>query len=282
MKHLLLLLVIITTFQAKGQFKYEELSGTQKQQISAIETAYKKAFNGNTSVSYNEFMLEISNGGETQKLPLFDIKSISVEQNNSGYYLKLHHVGGWDYQGFYQITNRQNAETVKKQLQTFLDDFEAFSSKFLADLCDAARYLRPAKEDENYYDFEYRMLKLAGIGDPDNADDEEMKQKMSFLWKTHHKDFQCERGTNIYPLGNYLRQIARADIEDAFELLLDNYGFDPNVIDRDGCTVLDYLNAQISSPESYSYVIIDQFKKYRAILLKYGAKSANDFEGCKC
>lgn len=283
MKNILLFLILCTASQTKAQFKYEELSTVQKQQITAIEAAYNNALSGqNANVSYNEFMLEISTGGKTQKLPLADIQSVSVAENNGSYFLKLHHVGGWDYNGLYKITDPQKAETVKTKLQDFLNDFKPYNAQFLADLCDGIRDLKTSKEDENYYDFEYKMLMLVGIADPDNASNEEMKRKMSFLWKIHSKDFQCQLGTNIYPIGNYLRQIIRADGEDALELVLDNYGFDPNVIDRDGCTVLDYVNAQITSDHSYAQVIIEQFKKYREILLKYGSKSANDFAGCKC
>ena len=138
-------------------------------------------------------------------------------------------------------------------------------------------------DDDNFYDFEYKMLRLAGITDMDNASYEEMKTKMSFLWKLHSNDFQCPLATNIYPNGNFLRQLARADGEDAFELVLDNYGFDPNVIDPDGCAVFDYLDAQITSDHSYAKILIEKFKKYKAILLKYDAKTANEICGCtKC
>src|SRR5690606_37304126 len=120
-----------------------------------------------------------------------DIKSISVEQNNTGYYLKLHHVGGWDYEGFYQIADQQNAETVKTQLQTFLDDFEPYNAKFLAGLCDDTRKLKTSEDDYNFYAFEYKMLKLAGVTDIDNTSDEVLKSRMSYLWRKHSKDFHC-------------------------------------------------------------------------------------------
>ncbi|MAZ25869.1 MAG: hypothetical protein CL868_02170 [Cytophagaceae bacterium] len=271
-------------FQTQAQFKYNDLSDTQKQQVKAIEGAYNTTTGLQSTITYNEYILEITFADqEKQFLPLVDIEAITINENNGNYSLKLHHKGGWDYGGLYSIMTKQKAETLKTELQKFLDNLEPFNEKTLADLCDAVRYLKTSKDDDNFYDFEYKMLRLAGITDMDNASYEEMKTKMSFLWKLHSNDFQCPLATNIYPNGNFLRQLARADGEDAFELVLDNYGFDPNVIDPDGCAVFDYLDAQITSDHSYAKILIEKFKKYKAILLKYDAKTANEICGCtKC
>lgn len=229
-------------------------------------------------------MLEITLAGENKQfLPLVDIEAITIEKNKENYFLKLHHSGGWEYSGLYKMMGKENTETVKAKLQGFLYNFEPFDEDLSAELCHSVRYLKTSTDDDNFYDFEYKMLRLAGITDIHNADDLELKLKMSELWNKHYKDFECMSATNIYPIGNYLRQLARADGEDAFELVLDNYGFDPNIIDRDGCSALNYLVAQISSPESYAIPAIERFKKYHKILLEYGAKTANELCGCeKC
>src|SRR5690606_10099026 len=123
-------------------------------------------------------------------------------------------------------------------------EVDPFNDKNMYDICLSPRLLKTSPQDPHFYDFEYRMVALAGINDPDSTSDKERKEKMSALWKKYHQKLECKTETHIYPKGNYLRQLARADGEDAFELVLDNYGFDPNVIDNDGCTALDYINAQ--------------------------------------
>ncbi|SFW52547.1 hypothetical protein SAMN02927921_02137 [Sinomicrobium oceani] len=281
MKKIFLLLFICSAFQVKAQFKYGDLSEKQKQQISSIGTVYKNALEGQTvDLTYNEFMLQITVDDTMYKLPLVDIEHISVKETNGSYFLKLHHSGGWDYKGLLHMTSQGKAETVKAELQQFLNDFEPFGDNEMYDIGLSVRLLNTSNQDPNFYDFEYKMLKLAGIRDPNNSSDAELKEKMSTLWRKFHQELECKTETHIYPKGNYLRQLARADGEDAFELVLDNYGFDPNVIDNDGCTALDYINAQISATNNYAATAIQRFKKYRALLLKYGAKTANEICGC--
>ena len=286
MKKIVLLLFICCLFQAKAQITIfvvtKELSETQIQQLSSVETVYKKALEGQTAdFLYKDYMLEISLEGDMCQLTLVDIENISVEETNGNYFLKLHHSGGWEYEGFYKIPNQGKPETVKTELQHFLNDFEPFGDSEMYDIGLSVRLLNTSNQDPNFYDFEYKMLKLAGIRDPNNSSDAELKEKMSTLWRKFHRELECKTETHIYPKGNYLRQLARADGEDAFELVLDNYGFDPNVIDNDGCTALDYINAQISATNNYAATAIQRLKKYRAILLKYGAKTANEICGCK-
>lgn len=235
MKKIFLLLFICCVFQTQAQFKYDHLTDTQKQQVKAIETVYNTATRQQATVTYNEYMLKITLAEEEKQfLPLVDIEAITIEESKGNYFLKLLHSGGWEYSGLYKM-GKENTETVKVKLQNFLNDFEPFGEELSAELCDSARYLKTSTDDDNFYDFEYKMLRLAGITDIDNANDVEIKRNMSKLWKKH--DFECLSSTHIYPKGNFFRQLARIDGEDAFELLLDNYGFDPNMIDRDGCSL---------------------------------------------
>lgn len=116
---------------------------------------------------------------------------------------------GWDYNGLYKITDPQKAETVKSELQKFLNRFKPFNDGTMVNLCESVRLLKESEENTNFYEFEYKMFRLAGITDPNNASDEELKNKMSFLWDKHYKDFECKYETRIYPKGNFLRQLAR-------------------------------------------------------------------------
>jgi len=148
-------------------------------------------------------------------------------------------------------------------------------------ICNSTRTPRDAIVNRNYYDFEYRLLLLAGVEDFENESEELIKEKVSTFFNKYHKYLQCPDSTRIYPMGNYLKQLARNDTERAFMLLLDDYGINPNVIDDDGCTALDYVNKQINSPSFYVDSVIENFKKYKKILEEHGAKYASELGG-KC
>jgi len=149
----------------------------------------------------------------------------------------------------------------------------------MAKLCDDLRHTKPSLADSNYYEFEYKMLVWAKV-DLENDSAAEIRKKMNDLWIEHAHDLECKYTTNIYPKGNYYRQLPHTGAKSVFLMLLKTYKLDPNIIDLDGCTALDYLNKTI---KEFGYTIEsrEKFKEYRQLLIENGAKTANELGG-KC
>src|SRR5690554_6491068 len=133
----------LLAFQTQAQFKYNDLTDTQKQQVKAIETTYNTATGQQAAVTYNEYMLEIVLArAEKQLLPLVDIDVITIEENSGNYFLKLHHNGGWEYDGFYNLQSREKGENVKAALLQLITVLDFFNESDMYDICLSARLLK--------------------------------------------------------------------------------------------------------------------------------------------
>jgi|GEM_PF-1098698 len=169
---------------------------------------------------------------------------------------------------FGQRMNENSSE--KKALPFTKDD--------VLEICDALRTPREAPQNRDYYDFEWRLLQLAGIKNPEDTDDEIIKEKMSTFINKYHFELECPTATRVYPKGGFYRQLIRNDTRFAVEYLLEDYDVDPNIIDSDGCTVLDYVDMMLNQYGTLK-PLADQFKSYRELLIKHNAKHANELGG---
>ena len=123
------------------------------------------------------------------------------------------------------------------------------------------------------------LLELAGV-DIDNDDPDLVEEKMAIFWKKNYKCLECLDVVPPYPRGNYLKQLASESFLRAFRTFLRAYRFPVNIIDEtDGCTVLDYVDAQISDTPESSTLTHEYLQKVRALLIREGAKHANDLGG---
>lgn len=155
--------------------------------------------------------------------------------------------------------------------------------RLMAKLCQSLRNVKDSLVNPAFYDFEYQMLRLSGVSDEQlsTASNEELSAAVGQMWKQHHKELECKSESHIYPMGNYFRQLAAINAKRPFLLLLRTYKLDPNVIDADGCTALDYLEVQISRTSDFTEAVIQKFIVYRDLMLKAGAKTAKQLGG-KC
>jgi len=158
------------------------------------------------------------------------------------------------------------------------------NERLMAELCNSLRNVKDSLVNPAFYDFEYQMLRLAGYTDEQIeavTNSSEFRPLMQKMWLEHHKELECDSESHIFPMGNYYRQLARINARRPFLLLLRTYKLDPNVIDSDKCTALDYLEVQITRTDFYTENLIQQFKTYRDLMIKAGAKTAKELGG-KC
>lgn len=91
---------------------------------------------------------------------------------------------------------------------------------------------------------------------------------------------ECRSIVPPFPEGNYLKQLASGNYLRQFQTFLRGYRFPVNIIDEtDGCTVLDYVDMKISTTHPSSTTIHEYLQKVRALLIREGAKHANDLGG---
>jgi len=161
-------------------------------------------------------------------------------------------------------------------------NIDTFNESDRIRLCGAVRSQADSLKNPRFRYTEWELLELAGVTDLSLETSASVREKIQKLWKEHHLKFECKDTIGLYPRGNYLKQLIGGHIKKQFVKYVRSWRVDPNIIDEvDGCTALDYVNAQIRSTLSFTQKTIDDFKEYRDILLEYGAKSANDLGG-KC
>lgn len=173
-------------------------------------------------------------------------------------------------------------EVVRKVNNNEDYNINTFNEDDRARLCGAVRSQTDSIKNPRFSYAEWELLELAGVKDLSEETSSSIREKIQKLWKEHHKKFECKDTIGLFPRGNYLKQLMGGHIKKQFIKYVRSYRVDPNIIDEvDGCTALDYVNARIKSTSSYTEETINLFKEYRDILLKHGAKSANELGG-KC
>lgn len=150
-----------------------------------------------------------------------------------------------------------------------------------AELCRAMRSQQDSLRRPRFGFAENILMELAGV-DPDNSSSAEMRQKMEEFLKANYKKLECRSIVPPFPEGNYLKQLASGNYLRQFQTFLRGYRFPVNIIDEtDGCTVLDYVDAQIRRTPASSTNIHEYLQNVRKLLIREGAKHANDIGG-KC
>jgi len=166
-------------------------------------------------------------------------------------------------------------ETIHNECEGIID------KELRAELCTTMRTQQNSLRRPRFGYAENTLMELAGV-DPDNSTSAEMRQKMEAFFKTNYKCPECLDVAPPFPRGNYLKQLASGNYLRQFQTFLRGYRFPVNIIDEtDGCTVLDYVDAQISDTPESSTNIHEYLQKVRALLIREGAKHANDLGG-KC
>lgn len=151
----------------------------------------------------------------------------------------------------------------------------------VAELCRTMRTQQDSIKRPRFGYAENNLLELAGI-DPDNTTSTEIRQKMEEFFKANYKKLECTDVVSPFPKGNYLKQLASGNYLRQFQTFLRAYKFPTNIIDEsDGCTVLDYVDTQIRITPAGSSHTHEYLQNVRKLLIREGAKHANDLGG-KC
>jgi len=155
-----------------------------------------------------------------------------------------------------------------------------FSKQEALDLCSCLRTPVKAPQNREYYDFEWRLMRLAGVKDPLKEDEEIIKNKVSNFVDKYHIELECPYADTVFPKGGFYRQLVTNDIRFGVQMLLEDYNINPNLIDSDGCTVLDYIDMILTRNQGYEDITTEKFRYYKKIFLKHNAKNASDLGGC--
>lgn len=155
-----------------------------------------------------------------------------------------------------------------------------FSKEEVLELCYCLRNPVKASQNSAYYKFEWILFNLAGINDPENQDENVIKEKISSFVNRYHIELECPDATRLFPKGGFYRQLVANDTRYAVQALLEDYNINPNLIDSDGCTVLDYIDMIIKRNQGYDGVTTKTFKFYKELLIRHNAKNANELGGC--
>lgn len=177
-----------------------------------------------------------------------------------------------------------DAIQIAEKINNDRDDYniDTFNESDRIRLCGAVRSQVDSPKNPRFRYSEWALLELGGVKDLSQETSASVREKIQKVWKEHHKKFECKDTIGLFPRGNYLKQLMGGHLKKQLLKYVRSYRVDPNIIDDvDGCTALDYVNAQIRSTLSFTKETINLFKEYRDILLEYGAKSANDLGG-KC
>ena len=164
-------------------------------------------------------------------------------------------------------------ETIQNECEGIID------KELRAELCTTMRTQQNSLRRPRFGYAENTLMELAGV-DPDNSTSAEMRQKMEAFFKANYKCLECLDVAPPFPRGNYLKQLASGNYLRQFQTFLRGYRFPVNIIDEtDGCTVLDYVDAKISDTPTSSTNTHEYLQKVRALLIREGAKHANDLGG---
>lgn len=148
-----------------------------------------------------------------------------------------------------------------------------------AELC---AEMRSQQDDIKIPRFSYaerRLLELAGV-DFDTMPPAVIKATMATFWERYYKCLECHNVAPPFPRGNYLKQLASSNYTRQLATFLRTYKFPPNIIDEtDGCTALDYVEAQIRRTPASSTATHEYLQEAKRLLLREGAKSANELGG---
>ena len=161
----------------------------------------------------------------------------------------------------------------------FTECHEELTEDVVIELCATMRTQQDSIKRPRFGYAENTLMELAGV-DPDNSTSAEMRQKMEAFFKANYKCLECTDVVSPFPRGNYLKQLASGNYLQQFQRFVRRYKFPVNIIDEtDGCTVLDYVDAQIRRTHESSTTIHEYLQKVRALLIREGAKHANDLGG---
>ena len=237
--------------------------------------------------SFNEFSSEINNIDNLRKSfydsVTYDIlnENIKIEEITENVVLRL-------VDKMETVEDEEYLKDVFHELHTIkaeitadfnIDCNELITEDIRVDLCGRMRSQQNSIKRPRFGYAENNLLELAGI-DPDNTTSAEIRQKMEAFFRANYKCLECRDVSPPFPSGNYLKQLATGNYLRQFQTFLRAYKFPVNIIDEsDGCTVLDYVDFQIMITPKTSTHTHEYLQKVRALLIREGAKHANDLGG---
>jgi len=191
--------------------------------------------------------------------------------------LLAHQIEDEDY--FAEVLEEINLIATETTETAFTECHEELTEEVIAVLCRTMRTQQKSIKRPRFSYAENTLMELAGV-DPDNSTSAEMRQKMEAFFKANYKCLECRSIVPPFPEGNYLKQLASGNYLRQFQTFLRGYRFPVNIIDEsDGCTVLDYVDAKIRTTPPNAPNILEYLQKVRALLIREGAKHANDLGG---
>src|SRR5690554_1417589 len=262
MKTIMLKLLCLFGLLTIGQITFAQTSFNETLPIDTENSMATEAETTSTPVDVLAILQEVMN-------ELHSIDEITTDIA----VLLAHQIEEEDY--FIEVLEEveQLATESTETMQVECDD------RLRAELCRTMRTQQDSIKRPRFSYAENTLMELAGV-DPDNSTSAEMRQKMEVFFKANYKCLECEDVDPPFPRGNYLKQLASGNYLRQFQTFLRGYRFPINIIDKsDGCTVLDYVDAQIRRTPESSTSIHEYLQKVRALLIREGAKHANDLGG---
>lgn len=254
----LLLLIIAWGSSSEAQMFYPDLSKNLKTSLSEIEKLYLGSLSESTYANEIDYgMMAIvgfdQNDKELFRLPVGDIETVETipMKDMAGIYaIKFRHKGGWEYEGFYHIAGKENAETLKKHISDFVNGIGLYSYENVKHYCkimngtyteDNMRILPVKHYEKNYKAFNAFHMLLLGLSGSNMDKDgwKEMGWKINWVLAKHAVDLQfiddqpdfycpsCPFIENDNLFGYLIRHFGNGE---QYRALINRYRFNTNIV----------------------------------------------------
>lgn len=152
---------------------------------------------------------------------------------------------------------------------------QQFDLSQLRGVCGAtgARTQNNENPDQYTYEFERKIYAAARVNFSTDSGGS-AREKLKALWNMHQREFSCQANNFNRSNGNLLKYAIASNSFELLDDVLDVWRLDPNMLDRNNETVLDYIETNFS--QYHDTEIGRSLVHYHEKLIKHGALHARD------